>query len=56
MDRIIELNDNTDTSVFYGVNNRNILCLKNQHPDLRIVARGYQVKVSGAEASRARSA
>lgn len=51
MDRIIELNDNTDTSVFYGVNNRNILCLKNQHPDLRIVARGYQVKVSGAEAS-----
>lgn len=51
MDRIIELNDNTDTTVFYGVNNRNILCLKNQHPDLRIVARGYQVKVSGSEAS-----
>lgn len=49
MDKIIELNDNTDTSVFYGVNNRNMLCLKNQHPDLRIVARGYQVKVSGPE-------
>ena len=49
MDQIIELNDNTDTSVFYGVNNRNMLCLKNQHPDLRIVARGYQVKVSGPE-------
>ena len=27
MDKIIELNDNTDTSVFYGVNNHNMLCL-----------------------------
>ena len=51
MEKIIELNDNTDTSVFYGVNNRNMLCLKNQHPDLRIVARGYQVKVSGPESA-----
>ncbi|MBQ9426057.1 MAG: PhoH family protein [Paludibacteraceae bacterium] len=51
MDKIIELNDNTDTSVFYGVNNQNMLCLKNQHPDLRIVARGYQVKVSGTESA-----
>ena len=51
MDKIIELNDNTDTSVFYGVNNHNMLCLKNQHPDLRIVARGYQVKVSGTESA-----
>jgi len=31
------------------VNNCNILCLKNQHPDVRVVARGYQVKVTGSE-------
>ena len=31
------------------MNNSNILCLKNQNPDVRVVARGYQVKVTGAE-------
>lgn len=51
MESIISLQDNLDTAVFYGVNNQNILCLKNQHPDVRVVARGYQVKVSGAEAA-----
>lgn len=51
MDTIIALQDHLDTAVFYGVNNQNILCLKNQHPDVRVVARGYQVKVSGAEAA-----
>ena len=51
MDTIIELNDALDTATFYGVNNQNILCLKNQHPDVRIVARGYQLKVTGAQAA-----
>lgn len=51
MDIILELSDQLDTALFYGVNNQNILCLKNQHPDIRLVARGYQVKVSGAESS-----
>lgn len=54
MDTIIALQDHLDTAVFYGVNNQNILCLKNQHPDVRVVARGYQVKVSGAETAIAR--
>ncbi len=54
MESIIELNDTLDTAVFYGVNNRNILCLKDQHPDVRVVARGYHVKVSGADAAIAR--
>ena len=49
MERIITLSDALDTPTFYGVNNQNILCLKNQHPDVRIVARGYQVKATGAE-------
>ena len=46
---VINLSDALDTPTFYGVNNQNILCLKNQHPDVRVVARGYQVKVSGSE-------
>jgi len=54
MDTILELKDSLDTAVFYGVNNQNILCLKNQHPDVRVVARGYQVKVSGSENAVAR--
>ena len=49
MERIITLSDSLDTPTFYGVNNQNILCLKNQHPDVRVVARGYQVKATGAE-------
>ena len=51
MELILSLNDSLDTPTFYGVNNSNILCLKNQFPDLRVVARGYQVKVTGSEAS-----
>ena len=49
METIISLQESLDTPTFYGVNNQNILCLKNQHPDVRVVARGYQVKVTGAE-------
>ena len=49
MEVILELHDALDTATFYGVNNINILCLKNQHPDVRVVARGYQVKVIGSE-------
>ena len=54
MESIITLNDTLDTATFYGVNNQNILCLKNQHPNVRVVARGYQVKVTGAEDAIAR--
>ena len=49
MDHLIELNEALDTAVFYGVNNHNIQCLKDQHPEVRIVARGYQIKVSGSD-------
>ena len=49
METILSLNDALDTATFYGVNNINILCLKNQHPDVRVVARGYQVKVIGSQ-------
>lgn len=51
MEKVILLQDSLDTPTFYGVNNGNILCLKNQHPEVRVVARGYQVKVTGSDAS-----
>lgn len=49
METIILLQDSLDTPTFYGVNNQNITCLKNQHPEVRVVARGYQVKVTGSD-------
>lgn len=51
MDAIIELNESLDTATFYGLNNRNMLCLKDQHPDVRVLARGYEIKVTGSENS-----
>jgi phosphate starvation-inducible PhoH-like protein len=49
MEQILTLQDSLDTPTFYGVNNQNILCLKNQHADVRVVARGYQIKVTGSD-------
>lgn len=54
MEQIITLSESLDTPTFYGVNNSNILCLKNQCPDVRVVARGYQVKVTGSDAAVAK--
>ena len=51
MEQILTLQDSLDTPTFYGVNNQNILCLKNQHADVRVVARGYQIKVTGSDAA-----
>lgn len=51
MEKLIELNEGLQTSVFYGVNNQNMLCLKNLYPQVRIVARDYLVRVNGNEAA-----
>ena len=51
METIITLNEALDTPTFYGVNNQNMLCLRNQYPDVRVVARGYQVKATGSESA-----
>jgi len=48
-EQLIELGENVDTATLYGVNNQNILCLKNMHPQVRVVARGYTIKVTGAD-------
>ncbi|MBQ7530119.1 MAG: PhoH family protein [Paludibacteraceae bacterium] len=49
MESVITLNEAVDTKAFYGINNANILCLSNQHPEVRVVARGYTLKVTGPE-------
>ncbi len=49
MERLIELHEGLSTPLFYGVNNCNILALKNLHPTVKVVARGYNVKVSGSD-------
>ncbi len=54
MEKIIELHEGLSTPLFYGVNNVNILALKNLHPAVKIIARGYDVKVSGSDEEIAR--
>ncbi len=48
-ENIIELNDNIDLVVFYGVNNSNIRLLKNIFPKIKIVARNNIIKLQGAD-------
>lgn len=46
---VFTLSEHTDTTVFYGVNNSNIMLLKNLHPNIRIVARGHVIKIDGSD-------
>ena len=46
---IFSLSEHTDTAVFYGVNNKNIQLIKDLNPNVKIVARGDVVKISGNE-------
>lgn len=48
-EHIFELSEHTDTTVFYGINNVNIQLLKNLHPNLRLMARGHVIKISGSQ-------
>lgn len=47
MNERIYLLQEADPQVFFGVNNRNLLLLKEAHPKLRIMARGNIIKVIG---------
>ncbi len=47
MENIYELSENIDTSIFYGVNNANMILLKELHANIRIVARGNLIKLNG---------
>lgn len=46
---VFTLSEHTDTTVFYGVNNSNIMLLKNLHPNIRIVVRGHVMKIDGSD-------
>ena len=48
-ERLVELSEHVDTQLLYGVNNANMLLLKNLHPSIHIVARGHAIKVSSSE-------
>lgn len=47
MNERIYLLEEADPQIFFGVNNRNLLILKETHPKLRIMARGNIIKVIG---------
>jgi len=49
IDKIFELSELTDTTVFYGVNNNNVRLLKILHPNVRFSARGNIIKLAGNE-------
>lgn len=49
IEKIFELSELTDTTVFYGINNNNVHLIKNLHPNVRISARGNIIKLSGSE-------
>lgn len=49
-EQLYTLSEHTDTTIFYGVNNSNILLLKNLFPNIHMVARGHVIKISGSEA------
>ena len=49
IENIFELSEHTDISIFYGVNNKNIQLIKDLSPNVKIVARGHAVKISGNE-------
>jgi len=49
IEKIFELSELTDTTVFYGINNNNVRLLKILHPNVRFSARGNIIKLAGNE-------
>lgn len=49
IDKIFELSELTDTTVFYGINNNNVRLIKTLHPNVRFSARGNIIKLAGNE-------
>jgi len=50
IEKIFELSELTDATVFYGINNNNVHLIKNLHPNVRLSARGNIIKLAGNEA------
>ena len=49
IEKIFELSELTDTTIFYGINNNNVRLLKVLHPNVRFSARGNIIKLAGNE-------
>ena len=48
-ERIFEIEEDVDLRVLYGVNNVNIRTVKDLVPQVKLVARGRTIKLSGEE-------
>ncbi len=46
---LFNLNEHTDTSIFYGINNANIRLMRYLMPNLQMVGRGHLIKLTGSE-------
>lgn len=46
-EKLFELSEHIDVSIFYGVNNNNIQLIKNLYPNLKLIARGHIIKING---------
>jgi len=49
IEKVFELSELTDVTVFYGINNHNVQTIKNLHPNVRFSARGNVIKLAGNE-------
>ena len=50
IETILNLSENIDTAVFYGVNNTNMRLIKDLHPSVKLMGRGHVLKLVGSEA------
>ena len=47
VENLFPLSEHLDIAIFYGVNNKNIQLVKDLHPNVKLMARGHLVKISG---------
>ena len=50
IETVLNLSENLDTAVFYGVNNTNMRLIKDLHPSVKLMGRGYVLKLAGSDA------
>ena len=50
IETVLNLSENIDTAVFYGVNNTNMRLIKDLHPSVKLMGRGHVLKLAGSDA------
>lgn len=50
IETVLNLSENLDTAVFYGVNNTNMRLIKDLHPSVKLMGRGHVLKLAGSDA------